>query len=174
MANEDEGYRAGFEVWEESAIAYWATRVLEPAQQKELRAELVRKLLILRAESRAGIRHPKAYVRTALANTAKTWLRKLNAAKKAVPFDESPTPRDSPEYPALAVRQIGRDEGDFGIALERFWADLAPRLQRFVIVLERKNGNVSAAARALRIHRNTASLWLKKIRAIAAKHALGD
>lgn len=172
MAKEDEGSRLGFEEWEEAAIRYWSTRVPKPDQQQELRAELAEKLLFLHAMPRAGIRHPKAYIRTALANTAKTWLKKLTAAKQIFSLLESPG-SDDVEEPYLG-RDIGRDEGDFGIGLHRFFDGLEPRLRRFLAVLEKKNGNLSAAAKALRIHRNTASLWRNQIRELARKHSLDD
>ena len=162
----------GFEDWEAAAIEYWARRVWEPSDQKELRAELARKLLVLHAEPRLGIRHRKAYLRTAIANAAKAWLKKRNAAKPSL----QPEPWSTGDFEEPAphgFHELGRDEGDFGLAFRQFWDELGPDLQRFLRVLEEKKWNLSAVAKTLRIHRNTATLWLKKVRLQAMKHGLG-
>jgi DNA-directed RNA polymerase specialized sigma24 family protein len=158
-----------FEEWEEATIRYWCSRVKEPTEQEDLTAELRRKLLLLRAEHRRGIRYPKAYVRTAIGNAAKTWLKRRSTARRELPLEYPPL--DAGEQPI--VGELDCDEGDFGIALHSFWEDLEPELQRFLAVLEEKKGNLSAAAKNLRIHRNTAALWRAKIRAAARKHGLG-
>jgi len=170
----DADFRLEFEDWERAAIEYWARKAPESSQQEELRAELVQKLVVLKTDHRPGIRHPKAYIRTALANEAKAWLKKLNVTKRILSLDPRNS-EDVPGEPAQALfREPGRDEGDFGLAFQQFWEDLSPTLQRFLSVLEQKNWKLSAAARALRIHRNTAALWLKKVREYAVKHGLGD
>jgi len=65
------------------------------------------------------------------------------------------------------------DDVDSRIAFAQIWEELDPKLQRSGIVLRQKDGNLVAVARTLRIHRNTAGFWLKKIESLLKKHGFG-
>jgi len=160
--------------WELDEIARAAKKV-EPRDQAELRAELARKLLVLKTRGRIGIGNWRAYVKKFLKNKTNSWLRdRRQREKRRVSLDRWHEEEGFGEGLSLeVVKRVSKDEGDFGIAMALFWEKLNPKLQRFCLVLLQKGGNQAAVAKSLRMHRNTVIPWIKKIRGLLKKHGFG-
>lgn len=164
-------YSPGFEDWEMAAINYAARLAREPQEQEELRAELARKVLVLRSRPRTKVTHWKAYVTTSLIHEAKRWLILQRSGKSTVSLDADAF-EDTDHLPVSMLRRLSVHEGDFGVAARQFWQDLRPEDQNLLILLEEASGNQVAVAKILGIHRNTVALWLKRIRKVWKKHCL--
>jgi len=135
--------------------------------------ELARKLLILKRGSKARVHHWRAYVKTFLKNKASNWGRDWHKRRKKRAILETLHDQLSGEIlPGKITSLATADDIDSRIAFEHFWKALSPKLQRTLKALGQKNGNQVAAARYLRVHRNTIALRLKKIEHLAKKHEL--
>jgi len=159
------------ETWELEMVQKVA-RAFRTAERDELAAELARRLADLKHRLPSDIRDWKAYMAKFLYNKASNWVRDSRARdrRKAVLTQ--------------GVRGLGAHNGcwAFGrfedeaierrIALVELLEELDAAHGRFWMALVQSNGNQVKAARIAGIHRNTARLWIRKIRTAAERHGL--
>lgn len=173
MAGKKRGKRSRLvERWEIDYVTEFAKKV-ERREPDELAAELLRQLVVLKAHPPSKVEDWNAYLATFLRNKAGNWFRdRRTRTHGTVSLDKRRT-EDSDETfseghpePAMIAAH------DFGIAFAQAWEELGPKLQRFWLTLVEVGGDQTAAAKRARKHRNTAILWIKKIRAIMRKHGI--
>ena len=135
----------------------------------ELIGELARKLAALKAHRPPGIRIWKAYLAKFLYNKASNWVRDDRARRKREATFESA--QELTRCPSDVHLPAGdANHSDLTLALVAVWGHLDPELRRFWRILLEENGNRIAAGRRLRKHRNTVSLWIKRIQTVLRRH----
>jgi DNA-directed RNA polymerase specialized sigma24 family protein len=160
------------EEWERDLVRLVAARI-RTTDREELTAELHRHLLQVKRRHRRRAKYWKAYLRTALENKAKNWIRDREQDNAIMVSGDTETDLDEEESASLFDRSAGPESGpDTRAAWAMAWQALGPELQTFYEVLDEETGNLTRAALRLRMHRNTARNWKCKILKILAAHGL--
>jgi DNA-directed RNA polymerase specialized sigma24 family protein len=158
-----------FETWEVGLVERTA-RGIDTNEREELIAELMLHLLQLKRAHQRRARHWKAFLRTSIRNRALNWVRHLQVQRTHMrPFEHADRGLDRPAD--LEDLLAGPDPDlDRQQALVSVQSGLDPRLREFWQALVEENGHQGRAARRLRIHRNTARLWIQRIREQLQRH----
>ncbi len=155
------------ENWELERIAEFAKKI-EPREPEELAAELMRRLAVLKAKPPCDIQDWDAYLWRFLRNKANNWFRDRRTRQKPIiSLDQARTPESNETFAESIPVPLSEDSP---LAFAQVWAQLGPKLQRFVVVWGALEGDQTAIGIRLRIHRNTVRLWKKKVRQIFIKH----
>jgi DNA-directed RNA polymerase specialized sigma24 family protein len=156
--------------WELELISKIAKR-FRTSEGDDLKAELARKLLVLKNTPSSHIRNWHAYVAKFLFNKAANWVRDERARQlRHGPIEATAETGESMHlFPKSEFGLPGQNE-DVSIAFAQLWRALDPELRRFWQVLAEENGNQVQAARRVGKHRNTARHYMQRIRAIARRH----
>jgi RNA polymerase sigma factor (sigma-70 family) len=162
-------FRLPIQQWELDLIRAVVKESCE-READELEAELAQTLAHLKIRIPPGIRNWKAYLREALRNKARNWFRnRRRRRRREMPIlaagDESP-------HGALISEEslATREAHDLRIALAQLWDKLDPGLRDLWTLLADENGNQTAVARLLGLHRNTVRRRMYRIRAALGRH----
>jgi DNA-binding PucR family transcriptional regulator len=156
------------ERWEQDLVRLTAARI-RTTDREELEAELSSHLLHVKRRHRRRVRHWKAYLRTALENRAKNWIR--DSQQNSSGMVSLDAPEGSDESLSLVDRMVSSEPGpDAGAAIAAAWQGMAPELRKLWQVLLEENGNQTRAAARMKMHRNTMRIWTRRIQKILNAH----
>ena len=172
MACQDRGKRSlavkKSEIERIHKFAFMAERI-EP---KELAAELLRQWAELKADPPSRVKNWNAYLSDFLHSRSSNWFRDRRTRRSLITSWDEPRTKDSEETGPRQEPSVTADE-ESRFAFAQAWQELGPKLQRFALTYQELDGNLTAVAIRLRIHRNTASQRRKKVRAIFQEHGIG-
>lgn len=142
------------------------------SERPELEAVLTALLLELKVRRPAGVRRWKSYLAKALYNRASRWMRKSRTHEQRTQrLDEGTR---NPEAALNEVLEQTSQKSDLEMSFSDAWKDLNSLDQLTCQVLLEEEGNHTAAALRLRIHRNTVRLRLKRIREVIERHGFSE
>jgi DNA-directed RNA polymerase specialized sigma24 family protein len=167
-----DAFSRGIDPWEFELIAKVAWR-FRTTDRDDLKAELARRLLVLKTQTHPNIRSWRAYVAKFLFNKAANWVRDERARqRRKVNIDTGKEGRTRDYHTLETIRPFAESDTHLRIAFARLWKDLDPEMKRFWQALAEENGNQTQVARRLHKHRNTVRLWIRKIKQAIEKHDL--
>jgi DNA-directed RNA polymerase specialized sigma24 family protein len=153
----------GLADWEQKLAAIIAYK-FERIELEELKAELYKTIIELKARPLSHVQHWEKYLAKALHNRADNWTRRRrDAARSEFVLAEHET---------LMLSPPKEDDLDDQLGIAQFRRALGPELREVLVVLEKHNFNQAAAAKELGIHRNTLGTRIRKIRQIARAFSL--
>jgi DNA-directed RNA polymerase specialized sigma24 family protein len=156
----------GLAEWERELAAIVAYR-FERIEPEELKAELYKAIIELKAGSLSHVRHWGKYLTQALRRRAINWRRhRRTVAKRESILSE-------PDTETRLFFSPKEDNLDDQLAMAQFRKALGHELEELLEVLEKHNFNQVKAAQELGIHRNTLRARIRKIKQIAHEFSLG-
>ena len=155
----------------ESALVKEAARRIRTTERDQLESELSLHVVLLKRRQLRGIRNWAAFLRKALHNKARNWIRDHQARQqKMVSLDEPPKAglRDASAWHDIV--QAAVPDPDLRIAFRRAWGELGPELRTLWRLLLENKGNQVEVARLMGKHRNTVRLWIRRIQTVLRRH----
>jgi DNA-directed RNA polymerase specialized sigma24 family protein len=157
------------EPWESDLIKATARRI-RTTERDELEGTLALHTLSLKRRRLRGIRHWEAFLRKALLNKARNWVRDQQAReKRMVALDQPPEP-DSERNTMADLLGADLPNEDLRIAFAHAWGELDPELRAVWTLLLEESGNQVRVARRLGRHRNTIRAWIRRIQQVLRSH----
>jgi DNA-directed RNA polymerase specialized sigma24 family protein len=153
-----------------------ATRIAgsyRPGDQ-DLRAELFKRLIEIKANRRSTIRNWQAYLAQSLYNAAKNFFRREDALRRRAGFSSTDDAPDDYGLPDRGRELIApEDPIETRLYLDKIWRDLIPEMRELAQLLLEEEGNASLVAKRLGRSRKTVEYWIRKLRTILKKNDLG-
>ena len=163
MSEERDGRRLAVETWE-MELAKRISGSFRPGDE-DLAAELLKRILELKAKKLEAIRDWQAFLVQSLYNAAKNFLRHEDVLRRHAGTLEfgGITGEDRPSW--LEERLVAPEEPiEFRLDLPRVWDALTPEMRELWRLLFEEEGNASAVARRLGRPRKTVDYWIRKLK----------
>ena len=163
MGGEHGGGRLRVEEWERDLAKRIAGKFRRG--DKDLQAELLARLVELKAKKHAGIQNWQAFLAQSLYNAAKNFFRREDRRRRTLGPFERKTANDEHPVSVEATRAAPEESIELRVELAKVWEALSPEMRELWHLLVEEEGNVSSAARKLGRPRKTVEYWIRKLRA---------
>ncbi len=166
--------RERVEDWELDLVRQ-LTASFRRSDSADLESDLMLHLLALKRQSRE-VENWRAYLRVALRNRARNWLRdgRTDLAETSISLNAPIEPWPSAESVTLEdLLTSAEPDLDFRIAIGMALETTDPWLAAVWKVLAQTEGNLSLAATRLRVHRNTVRRASQQIAELLERHGFG-
>ena len=161
MLQEASKDRVPVEAWE-VVVARQVVRAYR-TDHEELEAELLKRLLELKATHQPRVRNWKSFLARSLYNAANNFVRDHRLRQTRIwSIGAEQAERQEPYPDSMLVAP--EEQIDLRIDLVRLWDELTPRLRALWLLLFYEDGNVSAVAKRLGRPRKTVEYWIQNLR----------
>jgi len=163
--------RLRIEEWEKELAKRIAGRFR--VGDEELTAELLMRLVELRAMRPVGIRNWQAFLAQSLYNAAKNFIRHEDVLHRRFTSFESADRIEEDRPPSVAERRAAPEEPiELRLDVGRVWKALTPEMQELWQLLSETDGNTSLVAKKLGRPRKTVEYWITKLRAFVLSRGI--
>lgn len=173
MSGERGDRRLGVETWE-MELAKRIAGSFRPGDE-DLAAELLKRLVELKAKKLEAIRDWQAFLVQSLYNAAKNFIRHedvLRRHARSLGFGGK-AGEDRPSWPE--ERLVAPEERiELRLDLPRVWEALTPEMRELWRVLFEEEGNTTSVAKRLGRPRKTVEYWTQKLKAFLKDRGLND
>lgn len=171
MSGEHGDGRLRIEDWEKELAKRIAGRFRVGDQ--ELAAELLMRLVELKANTPSGIHNWQAFLAQSLYNAAKNFIRHEDVLHRRFTSFESADRVEKDRPPSVAERLAAPEEPiESRLDVGRVWKALTPEMQELWQLLSENHGNTSLVAKKLRRPRKTVEYWIKKLKAFVLSRGI--
>jgi RNA polymerase sigma factor (sigma-70 family) len=170
-----EPIRGELEPWERDLVKA-AAKAIRTNHRDDLESDLMIHLLRLKRQPPPRIRNWEAFLRTALRNKAKNWIRDQQHLEDPLLSVSRPVDEPGVDEGATLEDRLEGPEPDHvsQIAFAQFLEELDPELREAWEVLQWADGNQVKAAQRLGIHRNTLRRKVRQLHERLNRHGFGD
>ncbi len=140
---------------------------------EELAAELLKRLVELKAKKFTGIKNWQAFLARSLYNAAKNFIRHEDLLRRHITTFETEDKTDA-GVSALLKRNLAVPEEplDWRVDLHRVWKALTPEMRELATLLFEEEGNTSSVAKKLGRPRKTVEYWIQRLRTFLRNRGL--